>query len=156
MACPCHLSIHHMMGQTNSRGSYRQPQRPLTSPEIPSTSRNATSSAPTSSMITGIVRNVNEAGLQEVLSGNRLVVIDFFAPWCGPCRMLAPKLDQLAKDHQDVAFVKVDVDQCEEASMRFNVSALPTLVAIRNGQVVGRVVGASEIDIQQMVRSNCR
>ena len=100
------------------------------------------------------VRHVDADGLTQVLSGNRLVIINFCAPWCGPCRMLAPKVEQLAKQHRDVAFVKVDIDECEDLAAQYNVSALPTLVAVRNGHVVGRVVGASEADLQQMVSTN--
>lgn len=69
--------------------------------------------------------------------------------------MLGPMLTQLAKDHQDVVFVKVDVDECEEVASKYEVSALPTLVAVRNGVVVGRVVGASEGDLRRMVNANC-
>ncbi|KAL5962135.1 Thioredoxin [Taenia solium] len=103
---------------------------------------------------TTAVRHVDAEGLKRVLGDNRLVVINFCAPWCGPCRLLAPKVEQLAKQHQDVVFVKVDIDECEEVSAEYNVSALPTLIAVRNGHIVGRVVGASEADLQQMVNAN--
>lgn len=107
-----------------------------------------------SSAVHNEVRHVDAEGLKQVLSGNNLVIINFCAPWCGPCRMLAPKVEQLAKAHRDVVFVKVNIDECEEVSAQYNVSALPTLVAVRNGHVVGRVVGASEADLQQMINTN--
>ncbi|VDM30585.1 unnamed protein product [Hydatigera taeniaeformis] len=104
---------------------------------------------------TTAVRHVDGEGLKRVLGENRLVVINFCAPWCGPCHLLAPKVEQLAKQHQDVVFVKVNIDECEDVSAEYNVSALPTLIAVRNGHIVGRVVGASEADLQQMVNASC-
>uniref|UniRef100_A0A1B0D6K2 Uncharacterized protein n=1 Tax=Phlebotomus papatasi TaxID=29031 RepID=A0A1B0D6K2_PHLPP len=77
-------------------------------------------------------------------AGDLLVVVDFFAQWCGPCKMIAPKLEELATQYTDKAVVlKVDVDECEELAMRYNISSMPTFVFIKNKQVVETFSGAN-------------
>ena len=70
------------------------------------------------------------------------VLVDFFATWCGPCRMLSPILEELGKDPNFKAeIVKVDVDEIEEAAIEFHVSSIPTLIVFKNGQKVNQSVG---------------
>ncbi|XP_059616348.1 thioredoxin-2 [Phlebotomus argentipes] len=77
-------------------------------------------------------------------AGDLLVVVDFFAQWCGPCKMIAPKLEDLANQYTDKAVVlKVDVDECEELAIRYNISSMPTFVFIKNKQVVETFSGAN-------------
>ena len=66
----------------------------------------------------------------------KLIVIDFFATWCGPCKMIAPKLEQMDKDMDNVVFLKVDVDEAEDVAQEYNISAMPTFVFLKNGQKV--------------------
>lgn len=83
--------------------------------------------------------------VKEVLSGNKLVVIDFMAKWCGPCKTIAPKINKLAEMFPAIKFIKVDVDQIESAFVESeNVSAMPTFKFYSNGEVVDAltVVGA--------------
>jgi thioredoxin 1 len=79
----------------------------------------------------------------EVEKHEGLVVVDFWATWCGPCRMIAPVLDQLAKDFDGkVKIAKVDVDANQKSAMRFNVRSIPMLLFFKGGKVVDQIVGA--------------
>jgi thioredoxin 1 len=79
----------------------------------------------------------------EVMDHNGLAVVDFWASWCGPCRMVAPILDQLATEYAGkVKVTKLDVDANQRTAMEYNVRSIPTLLFVKNGQVVDTVVGA--------------
>ncbi|XP_066251762.1 thioredoxin-2 [Euwallacea similis] len=94
--------------------------------------------------------------LQSKLSdaGNQLVVIDFFATWCGPCKMIGPKLDELAKEYPDIHILKVDVDECEEIAMEYNISSMPTFVFIKNKSVVLTFSGANYDKLKSSILEN--
>ena len=80
---------------------------------------------------------------EELLQDNKLVVVDFWATWCGPCRMLSPILDQVEEEMQDkVTVVKVNVDDADEVAAQFRIMSIPTLLFFKNGQVVDKTVGA--------------
>lgn len=76
-------------------------------------------------------------------AGNNLVVIDFFAKWCGPCKMISPKIEELAKEYPDVVFLKVDVDECEEIASEYDISSMPTFVFVKNGSKLDTFSGAN-------------
>lgn len=78
---------------------------------------------------------------QEVLNSNIPVVIDFWAEWCGPCKMLAPVIDNLAKEIDDIKFAKVNVDKEPELCRDFNVMSIPTLLLFENGELKNTSVG---------------
>lgn len=86
---------------------------------------------------------------------DRLIVIDFTATWCGPCKTIKPKVHELAKQTPNVIFIEIDVDEPghESTVAGFGVSAMPTFVFIRNGVIVGQVVGANLADIVAKVKS---
>ncbi|MGN0362272.1 MAG: thioredoxin [Bilifractor sp.] len=80
----------------------------------------------------------------EVLQAKGLVVVDMYADWCGPCKMMAPVMDSLSEDYDDVKFVKINVDQNPELAAKFGVQSIPNFVFIKNGQKVDQVVGARD------------
>lgn len=69
------------------------------------------------------------------------VLIDFWATWCGPCRMIAPFVEQLAEERQDIVVCKVNVDEQEELATRFDIRSIPTLVLVKNGKECDRAIG---------------
>ena len=87
-----------------------------------------------------IATNTNFAGLLE---SKKLVVVDFWATWCGPCRMLSPILDELAEEMADVIdVVKVNVDDADEIAAQFRIMSIPTLIFFKDGKMVDKTVGA--------------
>ena len=78
----------------------------------------------------------------EVLSAKETVLLDFWAPWCGPCRMVAPVIDKLAEERLDVKFGKVNVDEESQLAAMFGVVSIPTLVVMDGGAIVAQAVGA--------------
>ena len=78
----------------------------------------------------------------EVINSDQKVLLDFWAPWCGPCRMLAPILDQVAAERSDIKVAKVNVDEEPELAGQFRVYSIPTLAVMKNGELVHQSAGA--------------
>jgi thioredoxin 1 len=78
----------------------------------------------------------------EVIEADQPVLVDFWAPWCGPCRVVAPVLEEIAGEKPDLKIVKLNVDENQRTAAAFEVLSIPTLILFRNGQVAKKVIGA--------------
>lgn len=87
---------------------------------------------------------INKDNFEEILASGKPVVIDFWAEWCGPCRMIAPIVDELAAEYEDrVLIAKCDVEQNDEITMKYGVRNIPTIVFLKDGAQVDKQVGAT-------------
>lgn len=89
-----------------------------------------------------VINITNENFENQVLRAENPVLLDFWAAWCGPCRMVSPIVDEIAAERSDIAVGKVNVDEQSDLAERFGITSIPTLVVIKNGKIVNRAVGA--------------
>jgi thioredoxin 1 len=91
----------------------------------------------------GSITEVNDVNFQaEVIESETPVLVDFWAPWCGPCRMVAPVLEQMAGEREDLRIVKLNVDDNQQTAATYGIMAIPTMLLFRNGQPAHRIQGA--------------
>lgn len=87
--------------------------------------------------------NINQNNFQsEVINSEKKVLLDFWAPWCGPCRMVGPVVEEIANEHPDIKVGKINVDEEPELASQFGIMSIPTLVVIKDGKIVNQTVGA--------------
>jgi len=93
---------------------------------------------------------VTNDNFQELISGSLPVVVDFWATWCGPCRILSPTVDEIAEEYEGKAVVaKCNVDDCQDVAMQYRVMSIPTLLYFKDGQLADKTVGlVSKADIE--------
>jgi thioredoxin 1 len=91
----------------------------------------------------GNLTEVTDVNFQaEVIESETPVLVDFWAPWCGPCRVVAPVLEEIAGEREDLRIVKLNVDENQQTAASFEVLSIPTLILFRDGQAVKKVIGA--------------
>jgi thioredoxin 1 len=93
--------------------------------------------------LTGSIIDVTEANFDvEVLESEKPVIVDFWAPWCGPCRVVSPILEELNGERDDLRVVKVNVDENQAIAMRYKILSIPTMILFKNGEIAKKVIGA--------------
>jgi len=93
--------------------------------------------------VAGNLPEVTDANFQaEVLESETPVLVDFWAPWCGPCRIIAPHLEELAAEREDLHIVKLNTDDNPQTAAQYNVMSIPTLLLFKHGQVAHQIIGA--------------
>lgn len=91
---------------------------------------------------------------QEAINSDKLTVVDAYAEWCGPCKAIAPKIEDFSKTYDDVNFIKFDVDDDPQVAQELGVRAMPTFFFFKNGEKVQEVVGANPPAIEAAIKSN--
>ena len=87
--------------------------------------------------------NINKNNFQlEVMNSDKPVLLDFWAPWCAPCRMVAPIVEEIARERKDIKVGKINVDEQPELASQFGVMSIPTLVVMKDGKIVNQAMGA--------------
>ena len=91
--------------------------------------------------------HINNSNFEhEVMNSDKKVLIDFWAPWCGPCQMVLPLIDEIASERSDIKVCKINVDENPELAKRFRVMSIPTLIVMEKGEVLNRATGARSKD----------
>ena len=92
-----------------------------------------------------MVKQINASNFdEEVLKAEGLVVVDLYADWCGPCKMMGPVLESLSEDYEDVKFAKLNVDDNPDIAAKYGVQSIPNFLFIKNGELVDQLVGAKD------------
>ncbi|KAI9179519.1 thioredoxin trx1 [Blastocladiella emersonii ATCC 22665] len=94
------------------------------------------------------------AQFNELIKGDKLVIVDYFAVWCGPCKVISPKFAALSDQYTNAVFVKVDVDEVPDVAQAAGISAMPTFHAYKNGERLGEVVGANPAALESLITAN--
>ncbi|AGO13466.1 AaceriACL131Wp [[Ashbya] aceris (nom. inval.)] len=91
---------------------------------------------------------------ESAISSEKLVVVDFFATWCGPCKMIAPMIEKFATQFEEASFYKVDVDAAAEVAQKYQITSMPTILYFKNGEAVDKVIGADVQSIRTKIQQH--
>lgn len=89
------------------------------------------------------MKNIKQEDFDDIINKDELTVVDFFATWCMPCRMLKPILEKIEQERKDIKFYELDVQECEQIAMRYRIFSVPTIVCFKNGKKIDSLVGAN-------------
>lgn len=103
-------------------------------------------------MVKQVTFGTSAAEFQRQMASQAFTVVDFFAKWCGPCKMIAPQVDQMAMSHPHITFLKVDVEECPEISQAYSIAAMPTFILFARGQEMSRITGADPAKLRQLLQ----
>ena len=100
------------------------------------------------------VINITKENIEaEVIGSGQTVLLDFWAPWCGPCRALSPVIEQIADETPDIKVGKINVDEQQELASEFGIMSIPTLIVLKNGKAVNKIIGAQpKTEILEMLK----
>lgn len=102
-----------------------------------------------------MVEKINEEQFEELLNGKKPVVCDFYADWCGPCKMLAPVLDKTSEKFAEAAFVKVNVDECAALAARYKIASIPFVAVFKGGALTAKTLGyMTETEAESFVKES--
>ena len=87
------------------------------------------------------VKKINYANFEEIKNSDKPILLDFYADWCGPCRMIAPTIEAIAQERADILVAKVNVDNSPELAVRYGISSIPTMLVFKNGELTSKIVG---------------
>lgn len=100
----------------------------------------------------GVLKITSKNFKSEVLDSSQKVLIDFYADWCGPCKMMGPVVEEIAEERSDVKVVKINVDNAEDIAIKYQIMSIPTLVVVKDGQEVNRSIGLiSKEKIEELI-----
>ena len=100
-----------------------------------------------------ILKVTSENFEEEVLKSEKVVLVDFYADWCGPCKMLSPVMEEIAQENEDIKVVKINIDNQRDLALDYDVMSIPTVVAIKNGEEIDRLVGfADKSEILNLIK----
>lgn len=101
------------------------------------------------------ILHLDASSFEDAINASKPIMVDFWAKWCGPCKMLVPILEEVANEVTDVQIGKVDVDECGDIAQRYGVMSIPTLIIFKNGEVVAQSVGyKNQIQIKTFIDEN--
>lgn len=100
------------------------------------------------------VHNDEEYEMTVADAGDNLVIVKTSAEWCGPCKAIAPYFEELASEFKDVHFISLDVDECDDASVKLKIRALPTFIALRDRKELQRVMGVDRVKLKLLVEKH--